>query len=76
MLTLTLKSQTLTGFIFKCDLNFGKIKCGFTRKVGISQDRQNGENSKCWVWLEKGKVWLWLELLNDQIAHYMRWDVE
>ena len=29
MLTFDLKSQTLLGFIFKCNLNFGKNECDF-----------------------------------------------
>ena len=40
---LTLKSQTLTDLIFKCDLNFVKIMRIHAREVEISQDEQNSK---------------------------------
>ena len=42
----TLNSQTLTGLIFKCDLNFGKLTWIHAWEVRVSKDRKNGKKSK------------------------------
>ena len=59
---MTLKSQALTDFIFKCDLNFRKINVNSYWKPELVKMHKMIKSQNVDFWLEKVKVGLWLRL--------------